>query len=196
MKNGVYQIRNTIDNKCYIGSCAGVNGLVHRWRQHVGLLSRNQHYAIHLQNAWNKHDLDVFVFEVLLYCDPKDCLMYEQIALDYYQPEYNTCPEAGSCRGRQFSEQTLVKMSENNSGSNNPFYGKQHSIQTRKAISDGKKGFHLGINNPSCKLSESEVMEIKIMLQRNMPRKEIGEKFSISLATISDIANKKRWSHV
>ena len=196
MKNGVYQIRNVIDSKCYIGSCAGVNGLVHRWRQYVGLLSTDRHYATYLQNAWNRYHSDAFAFEILLYCDPKNCLMYEQIAIDCYRPEYNTCPEAGSCRGRQFSERTLEQMRKNNTGQNNPFYGKRHSVRTRKVIGSGKRGLHLGVNNPSCKLSELQVMEIKMMLQNKEPRKDIGEKFSISLATISDIANGKRWGHV
>lgn len=196
MKNGVYQIRNLINGKRYIGSAAGVNGLRHRWMQHQSLLRRNQHYARYLQNAWNKYGADAFVFEILLYCDPENCLMYEQVCLDYFTPEYNSCPRAGSCYGRQYSDLTLAKMRHNNTGAGNPFFGKRHSATTRKRISESKKGLHTGIKNPSCKLTEDEVKDIKSLLERNTPRQEIAKQFRISLATISDIVTGKRWRHV
>ena len=96
MKNGVYQIRNRANGKRYIGSAAEYRGMPQRWSVHRSALNSNRHYARHLQHAWNKYGEGSFVFEVLLYCDPGDCLTYEQIALDHYQPEYNTLKVAGS----------------------------------------------------------------------------------------------------
>lgn len=226
MKNGVYQIRNVLNGKCYIGSCAEYRGISQRWSAHRSALNSNRHYARHLQNAWNKYSADVFVFEVLLYCDPENCLMYEQTALDYYQPEYNTLKIAGSPLGRKhtdatiqklkdrkftqqhrdrigeanrlrvFSQDTIEKMRVNNTGERNPFYGRTHSIKTCEFLRKIKKGMHLGVKNPCAKLTEKDVKNIKSLLQRHISRRQISQQFAISLTTISDIATGKRWSHI
>lgn len=56
MKNidnsGVYQIRNVIDNKRYVGS--SIN-LYKRWRTHKWMLRKGIHHSIYLQNTWNKN---------------------------------------------------------------------------------------------------------------------------------------------
>ena len=47
--------------------------------------------------------------------------------------------------GKKHSEETRKKMSEHHadvSGENNPFYGKKHSEETRKKMSDAIKGMH------------------------------------------------------
>ena len=39
-KCGVYEIRNTVNNKVYIGSSKNIYD---RWRQHIRLLEKNSH---------------------------------------------------------------------------------------------------------------------------------------------------------
>lgn len=55
---------------------------------------------------------------------------------------YNTTLGGDGCAGRISSEESRRKMSENHSdvrGENNPMYGKKHSLETRKKISETRK---------------------------------------------------------
>ena len=60
--SGIYEIRNTINNKVYVGSAVN---LKKRWRNHQNDLKNGDHHSIKLQNAWNKYKADAFVFSVL-----------------------------------------------------------------------------------------------------------------------------------
>ena len=61
-KIGIYQIRNTVNGRIYIGSSLDIAA---RWREHKYDLKKNQHRNNHLQNAYNKYGKDAFVYEVL-----------------------------------------------------------------------------------------------------------------------------------
>lgn len=61
-KVGVYQIRNIINNRIYIGSSFDIAA---RWREHKYNLRMNKHRNQHLQNAYNKYGKEAFVYEVL-----------------------------------------------------------------------------------------------------------------------------------
>ena len=122
--NGVYQIRHVASDKLYIGSCSEYRGMIYRWGRHRRQLNTNSHHSVKLQRAWNKYSEDAFVFEVLLYCDPQNCLLYEQIALDQYEPEYNICSIAGSRLGSKQSNATKEKIRQSKIGELNPMYGK------------------------------------------------------------------------
>lgn len=60
--SGIYQIRNIINNKIYVGSTVCFKN---RWAVHLFLLDRNKHGNSHLQSAWNKYGKDNFIFEIL-----------------------------------------------------------------------------------------------------------------------------------
>ena len=62
IKTGVYQIRNIINNHCYVGSTINFNS---RWEQHKAKLNKQKHHSKHLQNAWNKYEKDNFIFEII-----------------------------------------------------------------------------------------------------------------------------------
>lgn len=59
---GIYEIRNTKNNKIYIGSSKHVGK---RWKQHKYMLRENKHHSIYLQNAWNKYGEDSFDFNLI-----------------------------------------------------------------------------------------------------------------------------------
>ena len=65
-KSGIYQIKNKVNNKRYIGQSYYLNK---RKNDHLSKLRRNQHDNVYLQNSFNKYGEDAFVFEVLEYCD-------------------------------------------------------------------------------------------------------------------------------
>lgn len=50
-----------------------------------------------------------------------------------------------------------------------------------------------GSSNPSAKLKESQVQEIRLLLKTNMSQREIGAMFSISQTAVSVINTKRYW---
>lgn len=60
----------------------------------------------------------------------------------------------------------------------------------------GRGGSSVGETNPSAKLSETEVREIKKLLAAGVSGRRIAKFFSISSPLVSMIAKGKLWSHV
>lgn len=111
---GVYLIRNTVNGKVYVGSASRSIGK--RWWQHRWNLSRNpKAKKSRLLNAWKKYGADAFVFEVLIVCEPQDCLRYEQWYIDHFKSAdqrfgYNQSPTAGNILGMKQSPETCAKL--------------------------------------------------------------------------------------
>lgn len=108
LKTGVYAITCVATGKKYIGSAA--KSLASRRRQHYCELRKNRHHTSKLQNAWNKYGESSFRFDVLLYCRPDDCVMYEQLAMDAYKPELNIKLIAASSLGHKMSDEKRLKF--------------------------------------------------------------------------------------
>lgn len=64
IKSGIYQFRNIINNKKYIGSTFDLKD---RYKDHIKFLRKNQHHSIKFQRAFNKYGKENFIFEVLEY---------------------------------------------------------------------------------------------------------------------------------
>jgi len=60
--NGIYQIKNLINNKVYVGSSNNINK---RWGQHIYHLNAGTHHSKHLQAAWDKYSKENFAFSIL-----------------------------------------------------------------------------------------------------------------------------------
>lgn len=85
--SGIYKITCKANGKFYIGSS---NKIKVRMDNHKRNLNKGTHHSRSMQNSWKKYGESEFVFEVLLVCDKKDNLVYEQIYLDHYSPLFNT----------------------------------------------------------------------------------------------------------
>lgn len=112
MITGVYEIRNLIDGKAYIGSSKDVK---ERWDVHNRLLKTGKHHSKHLQNAVKKYGIENFQFRILFQCELKDLIFFEQRAIDTYKafPEgYNSRPRAESCLGHKQTLEHIKKRSE------------------------------------------------------------------------------------
>jgi len=112
MTTGIYQIRNTVNDKRYIGSADDIN---FRARLHKNSLDRGDHHSQKLQRAWNKYGGETFVFETIIVCRPSMLLFYEQRAIDGFMAHgrttgYNISPTAGSPRGVKRSAETRAKI--------------------------------------------------------------------------------------
>jgi group I intron endonuclease len=192
IKNGVYQIRHLISGKRYIGSAASDGGFAKRWNEHRLALSKTKHHSIKLQRAWNKHGAGTFVFEVLLYCDPENCLMYEQLLMNWYKPEYNICMTAGNTTG-----QTPFLGKKHNSMSRRKISiaktGTHHSEDSKRKMSLKKKGVYGGENHPRAKLCLDDVNHIRELLQQGYTQQAIADTYGVSRVTISHIKCGRTW---
>ena len=108
MTTGIYQIKNIINDKIYIGSAVN---LYKRKIDHFSTLVKNTHHNNYLQKSYNKYGKDAFTFEVLFTCPKKDLIRLEQYHINNYNPEYNICRIAGSILGIKRSEETKKKQS-------------------------------------------------------------------------------------
>src|SRR3990167_10276418 len=113
MPGGIYQIRNTVNGKRYVGSA---ENLVRRESAHWTNLRRGAHHSAHLQRAWNKYGEKNFEFLVVGRCAPERLVDLEQEVIDHLKPEYNINPTAGSSLGIRRSEETRRKISESKMG--------------------------------------------------------------------------------
>ena len=75
-------------------------------------------------------------------------------------------------------------------GTENTFYGKHHSEDTKKILSYQKRGD----KNPRSKLTKENIIEIIKLLTNKFTCKKIAEKFKVSLSTIYLIKNKRSWN--
>ncbi len=145
MSSGIYQIRNIINGKRYIGSAINLKG---RLENHSFALKGNYHRNIYLQNAWNKYGEDNFVFEILIYCNKEDLIDKEQKRINHYKTAegkgYNICKVAGSRLGMKHTSEVKRKISKSKIGCKHSEetkrkigisnYGRKHSEETKRKM--------------------------------------------------------------
>ena len=216
MSAGIYQIKNLVNNKVYVGSAVDVK---QRIRAHRHLLKQGNHFNKHLQSAWDKYGENSFKFNLLQTVENKEELLsIEQEYLDSLDSDtkYNQREVAESNFGMKFSyewrnnlslahqgkkasEETKEKMSLAHSGIKHPMYGKHHTEESKKKISENRKGI-VAICGEQCwqvKLNPWKVRVIRQILKRSkMKQIEISKVFGVDPSAISDINTKKTWKQV
>lgn len=133
LASGIYQIRNRVNGKRYIGSA---KLLRKRRNEHFCRLKNGRHHSRHLQASWNKHGRAAFKFEVIELCSPSHLLDREQHWLDSEDPEYNICKVAGNTLGRKHSKETRRKIAKKAVGRKCP----PRSAKHRRRLSEIHKG--------------------------------------------------------
>ena len=134
-KSGIYQIRNLVNGKVYVGSAVN---LQHGRREHRSDLRNGNHHSIKLQRAYNKYGESSFAFEILEYVEDRNQLIErEQYYIDTLHAVnegYNINKIAGSRLGMRHSEATKALFKEQR---------KYISEETRQKLSRAGKGKHL-----------------------------------------------------
>ena len=130
-RSGIYEIRNVVNGKRYIGSAVN---LAWRKTKHITNLSRSTHHSIILQRAWAQHGAAAFEFKTLILCERKDLMLYEQKAMDAFNPEYNVVKNAGKGRLGVKNRPESIAALKANRKTWSP------SEETRKKISDTLTG--------------------------------------------------------
>lgn len=152
---GIYQIRNIVNNKCYVGSSKDINS---RLNQHKRNLKQEKHCNIALQRAWDKYGEDCFRFEALAYLELEDIRVTEQRLIDYHKSRKNTSYNISTSAiapmmGRKHKKESIEKMSASRTGNKSRtgypshWKGKKLSPEMCEAISKGK-------TNPSLETRE------------------------------------------
>jgi group I intron endonuclease len=129
-KSGVYQITNKADGKKYVGSSSDID---RRRDRHFSRAKSGTHENKKLQNAFNEHGQDSFIFSVLEYCDESLLIQREQFYIDALRPEYNLSPTAGCTKGVKLSQATKNKLSASH-------MGKKHTQEAREKMSIARMG--------------------------------------------------------
>lgn len=127
---GIYEIRNLVNNKVYIGSTIN---LQKRYNSHISQLKNQNHDNQHLQNSYNQYGIDKFEMKLLKTCDEISLLIEEQFYLNLYWNEQN----------KKFNENcfNIAKFS------GNPMLGRHHDDSTKNAIklaNSGEKNYWFG----------------------------------------------------
>lgn len=159
---GVYKISNTLSGRYYIGYS---NNIDRRFCVHRSKLNKNCHDNIFLQRAYNLDGEDNFKYEIIHICDTEE--QAKEIELKYltdlsirdmiYNLNYNSSggdllthhPDKEKIRERIQKSQleTICKMTTEQRkekfgkpGEKNGMYGKTHTEEVRKIISQANKG--------------------------------------------------------
>ena len=183
---GVYQIRNTLNGKLYVGSAA--RNFRHRWTRHRNDLMRGDHPNCKLQNAWNKYGEGAFVFEILVTCPRELCVHFEQVVMDRLntvRSGYNIAPKAGSILGMVLSAEQIalnptrqkgrILSPEARANIAKAQLGRKHSSETKQKIAQAAR---LRIRKP---VREETKAKIAATLRKRPPvSDEVRAKLSAS----------------
>lgn len=176
--SGIYKIVNKLNGKYYVGSSNNIDITDNnsRLRFHIRRLQKNEHPNDYLQNAWNKYGKDNFKFLIIEEVPTDKLLIVEQKYLDIAQNEQDKCYNLEfKSTGGQWREASRDKMR----GENNPNFGKtyfpyswigkKHSTETKKKMSESKKGKP----NPFKGCHHSEETKEKIRQSLRMRREKL-----------------------
>jgi len=133
MTSGVYQILNTVNGKCYIGSS---NRIEQRWRVHRNTLISGTHHSKKLMRSVLKHGISAFKFSVVEECNSEDNITRELFWIDVkdsVHTGYNSRTMPGSNLGLRHSADTKAEMSRTRKG-------RRWTEEAKAKLSASKKG--------------------------------------------------------
>lgn len=141
---GIYGIRNLLNDKWYVGQSINIEL---RWKRHVWALNNEYHHNQHLLRSWKKYGESAFQFIALEECDAGDLNNREAYwinRLHSLENGYNECSGGAGTVGYKWSDEAKVKFAKGRIGEKNPFHGKHHSEEWRTRLSNRQTGK----NNP------------------------------------------------
>lgn len=135
---GIYCIENNVNHKKYIGQAKDIEK---RWERHREMLRSGNHDNKHLQRAWDKYGGKMFSFYVVELCDEQSLSEREIFYIaefDTYENGYNQTLGGEGTRGFYHTEEWKMWLRMLNTG-------KVLSEETRKKLSEAKKGKHVEV---------------------------------------------------
>jgi group I intron endonuclease len=200
-QSGIYQIRNLVNGKVYVGSAVNIERRLYR---HKYQLHNNKHDNEYLQRSWNKYGENIFAFEVLEFVKDAEVLLErEQYWLDLFKSYvrengYNICPKAGNSSGTRHSEETkrLIgqRSKERNAVEVMNKTLKRNNIQRKPRK---KKPLKEGCSSINTKIDYQQAKLIKLLLRdTNLLHVEISELVNATKDIVTNINLNKTWKHV
>lgn len=155
----IYQIENLVSGIKYYGR---TNNPQRRKTTHFRELEQNKHINPKLQNAFNKYGKENFLFSILEEVEDKEKVFErEEYYLNLEEEKYNISKSSRSpgnyilygsdngFYGKHHSKETKLKVSSKASiryqGEDNPFYGKKHSEKTKLLLAEKAKERFSGV---------------------------------------------------
>lgn len=206
---GVYEIRNTLNNKVYIGSSVNVRK---RLGEHRRKLGRGAHGSAHLQASWGQYGPDAFVFKTLLICAEADVLFFEQRIIDGYaaldsKRGYNKRVVAQTNAGMKHSEETKRRVSAGMVGRvfsdatkakiSAAKLGRLHTALARSRMSIANRGRKLSaeVRESRGKLTHEKVAEIRALRSTSgITHRRLAEMYGVSRESIGDLLRGNTWT--
>lgn len=174
---GVYQIRNIISKRFYIGSSVNI---YERWRTHKKRLRNGNHHSPALQATWNKHGEEAFKFEIIATCESvEDMDACEQGLIDTHYGDPLCCNVSKWTKApwrnagerhpnyrKPMPEEQKQKIREATNkqwATSDPRTGKKHSAEAKakisakvqEALDEGRGGKFIPNEETRKKMSES-----------------------------------------
>lgn len=197
----IYKITNLKNGKVYIGQTkrgfdvryqAIGNGVERVYNYYKRRKSHGLNYNVHLFRALEKHGIDSFSvekeFDSAETKQELDALEIKYIAKYKADTDgYNT--ESGGKRGKPNS-QARKKMSDSRTGEKNGFFQKHHSEETRRHLSEIKKGTLKGDKNPNFGNRWTEEQKRALSeKKKGVPSPNKGKKMSPEFCRINSLVH-------
>lgn len=183
-ERGVYAIECS-DGRSYIGASVNV---LHRWGQHRSALRLGKSKNRPMQDAYNRLGAGAFSFKLLeLVPAGANIFDVEQRWIDAARGRlFNVAPQAGTVKGLVHSAESRARQ----------------SASQRRRCSDPKEsarrsavriGICTGEKHPATVLRNNDIFEIRRLRAEGIKLRVIGERFGVSVSTVSRIALGRRW---
>lgn len=135
---GIYKITSP-SGKVYIGQSIDIERRFNTYKNMKGFKSQ-----IRLFNSFVKYGTDNHNFEIIQECDEGELNIWER----YWQDVFNVLGKSGlncvlqSASGKPYkiTEKVKVKLSNNQKGSKNSFYGKKHTAENLEKFKERMSG--------------------------------------------------------
>ena len=162
-KSGVYCLVNKINGHSYIGSSINLASRMKNYLNNAFLKSR-QNINMPIVKALLKYDQSNFELLILEYIEPKSLAIRETHFITSVVPYYNILKQGYSSLGYKHTEQTRILLSELAKnrvhapitkslisiallGENNPFYNKNHSMESKVRMIQAKSAYPVYVYN-------------------------------------------------
>ncbi len=214
---GIYAIKNSINDKVYIGSAKNIH---FRILNHRHSLFHLKHANKKLQNHVNKYGIEtlfVEIIEIIKTPTPSLISKREQFFIDLLNPWFNICKKTYAYTKGPESYETIAKraVSLRNVTNRKKVVNKRKDyitkefleslpqlwIKGQKFSDDFKRAMRIGriLFNNNIKTYEEAVSlkrEILCMYKNNVSQIEIAKKTNRNQSTISRIISGKIWSDI
>lgn len=172
---GIYEIRNIVNDKVYIGQSIH---LEERIKRHKRELKKGIHYNKHLQRSYDKYGDENFVYTILYCADENEDL--DKLEQQYIEQThaftngYNRTLGGGGDLGMNVTHEFRMRMRDIVMGENNPNYGHHWTDDMKKALSiKMSQGQRKGSNNANAK-SVIRVEDCHIFLTQEDAAHDMG----------------------